>query len=241
MKILVTGDWHLDASTAGFDRFDDICNAIDYTVETAVRERCGLYLFLGDLCDPDANRAPRCVAKAIGVDARLRSTGMEARWLTGNHDVIEDGSATSTLTPLAAAGGMVISEPMTATIRGVQFVWLPFTPRIKHYDTAEFIRSVNAGPGAVVMAGHLNVAGLDFGSETSDMPRGRDMWLPIGDAQAKWDTRVLMLNGHYHRGVIDTRPMYGGGLFVPGSLERLTFGEESNEPGFLIVEVPDAT
>ena len=242
MRILVTSDWHLDASTAGYDRFNDVCEAIDLTVTRAIHEHVDMYLFLGDLCDPDANRAPRCVAKAIQVDSQLKGVGIRTRWLTGNHDVIEDGSGTSTLTPLKAAGAAVIDEPMTANIDGVSFIWLPFTPRCKHYDSAAFVRSafVQSGEtGLVIMAGHLSVAGIDFGSETKDMPRGRDMWLPIGDAAERWGDRVLMLNGHYHVGQSDSRPMYGGGLHIPGSLQRLTFGEEHNRPAFLIVEVPN--
>lgn len=250
MKILVTSDWHLDASTGGYERFDDLCAAVDRTVDLAIVERCDLYLFLGDLCDPDANRAPRCVAKAIGIERRLRDAGIKSRWLTGNHDVIEDGSGTSTLTPLAAAGAVVFDEPAVSIIGGVRFVWLPFVPRARNYDAAEFVRNIDLNtecegnglsvPLPVVMAGHLTVPGLEPGGETKDMPRGRDLWYPIGEAAHLWGPDVLMLNGHYHRAVLDDRGIYGGGLAVPGSLERLTFGEEDNTPGVLIVEVADA-
>lgn len=232
MKVLVTADWHLDANTAGYDRFADVAKSIDAMVDAAIRSKVDLFLFLGDLCDPDASRAPRCVAKAINAWRQLQQAGIASRWLVGNHDVIEDGSGTSTLTPLRAAGADVIEEPMTGTIGGVQFVWLPYVPRVRNYDAAEFVASVNLAPDLpVVVAGHLTVPVLDPGSETHDMPRGRDLVFPVEQVVAKWP-KAMLLNGHYHTACWMIGQQVGGGLCVPGSLERLTFGEQGNVPGY---------
>jgi DNA repair exonuclease SbcCD nuclease subunit len=246
MRILVTSDWHLDASTAGYERFDDISAAADRTVELAISQGCDMYMFLGDLCDPSANRAPRCIAKAIEIERRLQRANIVSIWLTGNHDVIEDGSGTSTLTPLAAAGAIVHDTPFVADSGSSRFVFLPFVPRVRDYDAAEFVRSVgnldrDEKNLTVVLAGHLMIPELAPGSETIDMPRGRDMRFPVNEAAQLWGDKVLMLNGHYHRRVVEGRGVYGGGLIIPGSLERLTFGEEDNTPGVVIVEVNDAS
>ena len=48
---------------------------------------------------------------------------------------------------------------------------------------------------------------------------------------AFWSDRVTMLNGHYHR------MQEAGGVRIPGSLVRLRFDEEHNDPGFLVLEV----
>lgn len=249
MKIVVTSDWHLDASTAGFDRFGDVSAAAEEVVKAAVAERADLFAFLGDLCDPDANRAPRCVAFAIDVAQRLRNRGIRSRWLAGNHDVIEDGSGTSTLAPLAAAAGAVgisditggpppapwvavVDRPGVEMIDGVAFVWLPFVPRCASYEAPEFVRGVEIGDEVPVVVGsHLSVAGIDPGSETHDMPRGRDLWLPREVIRERWGSRAFVLNGHYHAAHVEA------GLLIPGSLARLTFGEEGHTPGFAIVEV----
>lgn len=244
--MLVTSDWHLDATTSGVDRFDDVAEAVDETVKAAVEGEVNLYVFLGDLCDPDANRAPRCVGKAIEVARALLEEGIPSRWLVGNHDVIEDGSGTSTLTPLNAAldnekAGddamvRVISRPCGETLSDVTFIWLPYVPRCASYDAGAvvrdmtFVRGIAEERRRVVVAGHLSIHGQVPGSETTDMPRGRDLWLPTDAIEQRWPHAVVM-NGHYHRS--QQSP-----VIIPGSLARLTFGEESHTPGFMIVEVP---
>jgi DNA repair exonuclease SbcCD nuclease subunit len=130
VKILATSDWHLDATTAGFDRFDDVSEAIEEAISVAVAERVDLFVFLGDLCDPDANRAPRCVAKAIDVAQRLRNKMIPSRWLVGNLDVIEDGSGTSTLAPLAAAASAV------GSVNGPEWVRVVSSPGVEEIGGA---------------------------------------------------------------------------------------------------------
>lgn len=101
MKILVTGDWHLDARTAGFDRFEDLRAAVDWTVELASREHVDLYVMLGDLCDPDTTRSHRAVGIACETAAKLADLGIAQAWIAGNHDVIEDGTGSTTMAALA--------------------------------------------------------------------------------------------------------------------------------------------
>jgi len=235
MKILVTSDWHLDASTAGVARFNDVEASIDWTVKVAIANKVDLYVFLGDLCDPDANRSPACVSKAIRTAHALQREGIASRWLVGNHDVIEDGSGTSTMEPLGAAGLPLRNKPSSEVICGVMFVWLPFTPRTSTYDPAEFVRSIPGAPNYrhYVVAGHLNVPGVVPGSETHDMPRGRDVWFPVEAVKEHLKDRALMLNGHYHRVDPD------GLVAIPGSLERMTFGEESHLPCCLMIDIED--
>jgi len=43
---------------------------------------------------------------------------------------------------------------------------------------------------------------------------------------------LLVVSGHYHR-----RQTTEDGIQVVGSLARLTFGEESNTPQFLVIEL----
>ena len=238
MKIVVTSDWHLDAVTAGVERFADVDESANRVVKRAIEQGADLFLFLGDLCDPDAARAPRCVARAIAYATELAAHGIPSRWIVGNHDVIEDGSATSTLTPLAAVGESrsdslirVVSKAEREVIGGVQFLWLPFPARGLSYDPAAFVEQTDVEAGPVVVGGHLTVPGIDPGSETHDMPRGRDVNFPVDEVRARFGSKALMLNGHYHRWRTDT-----DFVVVPGSLERLTFGEEAHTPGWLNIE-----
>jgi DNA repair exonuclease SbcCD nuclease subunit len=248
MKILATGDWHLDAHTAGVPRFDDVKRAIEQTVQAAAAEQVDLYLFMGDLSDPDRGRAFAAAGYACEIATRLLlGWGIASVWLTGNHDVVEDGSGASTLSPLAGVarswsvvrGGedlVVADGPLVLPCflgRQVDVIALPFTPFCRSYDPAVFLREaafVCRSP-RVLIAGHLNLEGITPGSETLDMPRGRDVFFPIEEALATFGDRAILLNGHYHE-----RQVYRG-VQVVGSLERLGFGELRNEPGYLLVEV----
>lgn len=140
MKILVTGDWHLDARTAGFDRFEDLRSAVDWTVAFAAAAGVDLYVNLGDLCDPDTTRSHRAVGLACETAAALARHGIAQVWLAGNHDVIEDGTGSTTLAPLAGwarvHGGhplfVVGEEPLylpEVLGKRIDLLLLPFTDR----------------------------------------------------------------------------------------------------------------
>lgn len=245
MKILVTSDWHLDASTAGMPRFDDVRDAVETIIWEARNAKVDLFVFAGDLTDPDSVRSHRSVAYAVDVALGLAQVGISSRWLVGNHDVIEDGSGDHTLMALRDLD----SHVRDATIRlfdrpscellttdvddnsNVLIVALPFTPRSHPYDPATYVSTVDVEPGpSVVVIGHLNVEGIGPGSETTDMPRGRDVFFPVEAVQKRWPN-ALMINGHIHK------PQRFNGVYIPGSPCRFTFGEQHNSPGYLICEV----
>lgn len=231
MTILFTGDWHLDAVTSGVERYDDLRRSLDWIADVVHQNEVRHLVFLGDLCDPDANRAPRCVSTAISFAERMHRDNVSTWWLTGNHDVIEDGSGTSTLSPLGAAGFPLVSHPNVEVVDGIAFIFLPFVPRAKAYDPEEYILSANVPvTGPVIIAGHLSSHDIEPGSETTEMGRGRDQWIPMDAIKSRFGNRALVVNGHYHQ-------WQGEGLLLPGSLERLTFGEEANEPSVALVDV----
>jgi len=251
MRILGTSDWHLDAFTAGLARFDDVARSARGTVELAKRECCDGYVFLGDLADPGP-RAHRASALAIELASDLARAGIWSRWLVGNHDVVEDGSGSSTLSPLAAVPGEirdvdhlqrpidVWSDPTLEWLSDdVLAVALPHPARGRGYVPEEVVREEFGrrvgfeGARVVLIFGHLTVPGIERGSEVLDMPRGREVRYPIEAIRERWGDRALMLNGHYHR----SYRRADGPVIVPGSLERLTKGEARNEPGCLILEV----
>ncbi len=240
MKIVVSSDWHGDHVTHGIPRFAEVAQAVHHTVDRTIEEGAGLYLFLGDLCDPDAGSCTWRVAHlAIEAAARLSARGINSIWLSGNHDVIEDGTASTTLQPLKALaalhasgkGGVYVADHACVIQVGVNVVCLPFTASSHAYDPEEWLAraTANLDREKTIVIGHLNVPGIIPGEETTEFPRGREVIYPV-ELATKRAKHVLC--GHYHR-----QQRTKEGVWIPGSLARLTFCEEGNAPGFLILDV----
>ena len=236
-KIVVTSDWHLDAITMGQRRLSDIYSAILHSVSTAINRDVDYYIMLGDLCNPNTVRSYEAIAMAIETAAQLVDNDITPIFITGNHDVIEDGSGNHTLLPIRAAGYTVFDHPFVGPMitenSKINMVVLPFTPSSHGYDPVVVIQSnleLLSDKLPTLVLGHLNIEGIIQGSETADMPRGRDVFLPIRTIKEQLPSAVV-LNGHYHK-----RQNYNG-VHIPGSLVRLNFGEASNKPGFLYLEI----
>lgn len=233
MKLLVTSDWHPDWVTDGVPRFDDVAMAVEQTVRVAIAQKVDAYFFLGDLCDPDSGSSVfRCVQLALSVALRLQEKDILSFWLAGNHDVIEDGSGDTTLTPFRSIIGKrvyLLEQPRRIEPAGSPtIVGLPYTASSHPYDAGAVAgRLVNAGENAIAL-GHLHLPGLIPGEETTDMPRGREVEFPTSLLKQRG---ALMLHGHYHR-----RQVTPDGVLIPGALARLTFGHVEDDPGFLLLE-----
>ena len=246
MKILHCSDAHADWRTSGVDRYADVADAMLQTLSAALDEKVALYLFTGDLTDPDDGpRALRALSIAIMVAHKLDEAGIASWWLAGNHDVIEDGAGRSTLSPLAELGGLVrvFDAPARAMLPGrprvgrgapAHAILLPYPSASKPYEPMAYVADARKalGPSSqVLVATHLQVAGATPGDETTEMARGRDVFFPFASCDPGW----LLVGGHYHEG--QTFERAGRKLHVPGSLVRLNHGEEKNRPRYLIWEI----
>jgi DNA repair exonuclease SbcCD nuclease subunit len=244
MDVVVTTDWHGDASTAGFARFDDVEAAVGRSVEHAVEIKAGLYLFMGDLItnDPSLDLMIRCAALAQNTAARLSTWNIPSVWMPGNHDVFEDGRGTTVVDVLNHCLGVayVMKEPGTFCLEGNKLALvLPYAPPSHAYDPASFVEETAAKLEAqgrnlddvVLVAGHLMIEGIGKGSESEDMARGGDIWFPNAQVK-KLFPRAVRTNGHYHR-----RQVFDG-IHIPGSLAGpMTRGEQDNEAGFMVIRV----
>jgi DNA repair exonuclease SbcCD nuclease subunit len=253
IDIVQSSDWHLDHTTRGVARFDDISTVVDetvkYAVDLAVQEgfpREVHYCFTGDLCDPDKNLSVvRAQRKAISVAIYLAKYKIKSHWIPGNHCVIEDGSGSSVLTPMLALAqdehlGRWVHVYDSPSIEDFGTGWkllaLPFTPLSHAYDPTEWCAKVINDPSPLVVMSHLSVDGIVAGEETKEMPRGRSILLPLGMLKAR-SAPTVILQGHYHDRHVTPEGLAGKDVIIPGSLARLTFGEEDNEPGFLHLEL----
>jgi DNA repair exonuclease SbcCD nuclease subunit len=236
IRILHTGDWHLDKSTAGVARFDDVARAAQQTVDHAIREKVDLYCFTGDLADPDSGPVVlRCAELAIDLAVQLSDAGIPSWWIAGNHDVCEDGTGTTTLSPLRKLRSevRVVERPIVCRGAAMTSILLPYPSMADAYDPIEFVAEADVAEGLpVFVAGHLTqLEGVVPGEETNEMPRGRGIPWPVVTCDPSW----LIAGGHWHdRQVVKVA---GRQFHVCGSLARLTFGEERNEPSFNIYEL----
>ncbi len=107
MKLLITGDLHLDAVTAGNPRLHEVREAFGQVIARVRKERIDAVLFLGDLCNPDrGSRSLRAVTAGIEMFRTLvQQTGCAVVMVAGNHDVVQDGSGLTSLSPIRVAHG----------------------------------------------------------------------------------------------------------------------------------------
>jgi DNA repair exonuclease SbcCD nuclease subunit len=241
VRIVACSDAHTDARTAGRERFDEVVRNFDEVVRFAIeaKPRVNLFVFLGDLVDPDDGRdVLRAASFAISRAMKLACYGVESLWIAGNHDVCQDGE-TTVLDPLGEASlgfhqhiFVAAREAFSIGREEVEILALPYSPR--PYDAEEVLMSAAAeakdSDKPLLVFGHLMLPGMHLGSESAELARGKDRSFPLETAR-KVKPR-LMVNGHYHEGQI-TRD----GIHIPGSLCRLTFGEERNEPGYLVFDI----
>lgn len=238
MKLLLTSDWHLDAVTAGVARERELVGAVNETLQAAEQAHVDAYVFEGDLTDPDTPGSHAAVGHAVGAACRLHGAGIPSRWMTGNHCVIENGQLHHVLLAikhLSCVDALVIDQPQREVLKQrdgdqkLDVAYLPFTPRSHSYDPVTWVEaSVDAKVRAVF--GHLNIEGITPGSETTEMARGRDVFYPT-EALKRLAPEAWLSNGHYHR------EQTHDGIYIPGALARLSFGEEGYElPGFAVVE-----
>lgn len=242
MLLVAVADTHGDKSTIGVPRAADVEEAISRAVKHAIEIKADAFFHLGDLTDPDSGGA---TFKAIEFMQKkliqLSEHGIPSFIVCGNHDILEEGSGATVLTPMKAlkwkSGGAAIyaiEDPVVITMQRIAFMFLPYTPIARSYDPARFARD-NWPEGKVIVAGHLMLPGIIPGEETTEMPRGRDIVFPY-----KETTRaVLRMNGHIHKGQ-EFDPKDGGPpIVIPGAPCVFTIGEADNRPGFVVIEVDD--
>lgn len=236
MRSVFSSDWHGDVITQGVDRYEEVEEGVMESVQYAKDVKADAYFFGGDLCDPHTARAHRSVMLAHRVAYELHQAGISSYWLVGNHDVIEDGSGGCTLMSLSWSNATVMSLPTLFRSGGtpataLNVIALPFTPSSHSYDPVEFIEGLEIdNDDPVLVLGHLNLKGICAGSETLDMPRGREVFWPIQALKEKFP-KAILVGGHYHE-----RQEYDG-VRIIGSTARLTYGEGHHKVGYLELEI----
>lgn len=249
----------LDPTSGLNTRVQDFLRALDAVVDRAIAENVDAVLFAGDAYktkDPNVTYQ-REFARRL---ARLIRAEIPTVLLTGNHDIPNAlGRATSLdiYDALALDQVRVITRPEHFTLPTkagpLQIVGLPWLHRSRfldgkdvraksadeiEQDLANSVEGWLAGKAKVldpatpaVALVHASVQGARFGSERN-LLMGRDLVLTPSALDRPEFAYVALGHIHRHQRLGAIRP-----VVYAGSLERIDFGEEGEEKGFLLVEV----
>jgi len=267
VRLLHFADLHLGAESYGrFDpetglssRLGDFLSSLDKVVKYALDNQVHLVLFAGDAyrtCDPSPTHQREFASRM----ARLAHAGIPTVLLTGNHDVAPShgrANAVEIFRTLSVANIYVVSTPRVFTVETkggpIQIVGMPWlgrsalTSRDEHKNkTIEEIRELilekanNIVLGQVqeldpalpvVFLAHGSVFGAAYSSERKTM-LGQDVVLPASLCTNPAFDYVALGHIHKHQ-VLHSSPL----VVYAGSLERIDFGEEKEEKGFVVAEV----
>ena len=252
----------LDPETGVSGRVKDFLKCLDFLVETALAEEVDLVLFAGDAYrtrDPSPTYQ-REFARRI---RRLAEAGIQVFLLVGNHDMPgATGRAHSVdifqtlAVPNVTVGdrpGLHRLETRRGPVQIVAIPWLTYNRILLREEFrglnveeihAEVVRRVEAfltGEEGVlrrldrevpaVLAFHGSVLGATYGSERSVL-LGQDIVLPPSLVRQPGLDYVALGHIHKHQVLWEDPP-----VVYAGSLERVDFGEEKEEKGFILAEV----
>ncbi len=267
IRILHLADIHLGTELYGklnpatglSTRVGDFLASLDQIVENALAEHVDVVLLCGDVYrtrDPNPTYQREFATRVH----RLASAGVPVFLLVGNHDLpLATGRASSVdiFTALAVPNVHVARRPdlhLIQTPSGpLQVAALPWVLRSALFLKDEYrnrtLEEINQATAdkierivrdladrlepalPAVLAAHTSVIGAVYGSEQSVM-LGQDIALQKSViANPAFDYVAL---GHVHKHqVLATKPL----TVYAGSIERLDFGEEHEDKGYVLAEV----
>ncbi|MEI7553754.1 exonuclease SbcCD subunit D [Candidatus Chlorohelix sp.] len=252
----------VDPQTGYPTRLLDFMYAFDRAIETAMEMGVDAVLFAGDAYksrDPNPT-VQREFAQRI---QRLASNGIPVYLLTGNHDlpsISNRAHAIEIFQTLHVPNVYVAREIGLTLIKTksgpLQVVALPWVTRAGLIAKEEYrgkameelnelmtVRITNALNAFItkldpqipaVLAAHATIAGSVFGLERSIM-LGQDLVIQKSMLSASRFDYVAV--GHIHKH--QHYEVDGVSIVYPGSIERIDFGEEKEDKGFVIVDIND--
>ena len=269
MRLLHFSDLHIgmenygrvDPATGLSTRLADFLATLDQVVDYALANAVDLVVFSGDAYktrDPSPTHQ-REFAKRL---RRLTDAGLPVFLLVGNHDLPNaTGRAHSVeiFDTLGVPGVHVARTPGTTRIEtrngAVQIVALPWVIRGSLLAKEDYknlpldkldeniieriasivdaqVELLNPAIPAVLCA-HGSIEGSTYGSERSIM-LGQDIIIPKSIINNPAFSYVALGHIHKHQVVNESPP-----AVYAGSLERIDFGEEHDEKGFVLVDIDD--
>ena len=240
----------------------DFLKALDTIIDTAIEEKVDLVIFAGDAYR-DRTPAPTYQREWGKRIMRLSGAGTQTLLVVGNHDVSPASGRAHTMQEyetLQVPNVHVISKPCLLgpdDLNGlpVQVIGIPWLNRsglaAALIDAEEkpdnlndelesslsaliedFIEHLDPSLPAI-LASHVTVQGATYGAERSVM-LGRDFMLPGSLVRNPHLDYVAL--GHIHK-FQNLNPEGHPPVIYPGSIERVDFGEVSDEKAFVLADL----
>ena len=246
-----TADIHLGktyrTSSNEAERYEDFFRTLGGIVSDAIAEQVDFLLIGGDLFHT-GQILPRTFARTIETLQPLKDAGIPCIAVEGNHDWIHRRDSISWMEALSQMGYIRLLRPSRSDDGGYRFD--PFDPE--------------TGAGGHIEIKGLNIYGLGYIGTQAGNHVARiceavttennlllfhvGVWtyspVEIGNMQPdealplaeRFDYVAL---GHGHKPYIISTPEGRNYAFNPGAPERVNFGEEKYDKGYLLVRVED--
>ncbi len=249
MKLLHFADIHigmenyakLDPQTGLSTRLSDFFKTFDFIVDTAIAEKVDAVVFAGDAYktrDPNPTQQ-RGFGERI---KRLAKADIPTVLVIGNHDTPNAEGRANTLdiySALEIDNVWVSRQPeylQIPTKSGVlQIVTLPWLHKNDYKTVGEKLNllyeKITPDSPAVFLS-HCEVVGAEYGSEKG-MAIQNDVTIPLSLIQDRRLSYVALGHIHKHQ-VLSKDPL----VVYAGSSQRIDFGEEKEEKGIILVDIP---
>jgi DNA repair protein SbcD/Mre11 len=242
-------------------RLEDFVNSLKICIDRAIAEPVDLVLFGGDAF-PDATPPPYVHEAFASQFRRLADAKIPAILLVGNHDQHSQGSGGASLSiyrtlvvPGFIVGDTIATHRLDTQNGAVQVITLPWLnrstlltrPETEGLALAEVnemliqklqpvleaeIRRLDPDLPTVLLA-HIMADRATLGAEKF-LAVGKGFTIPMSMLiRAEFDYVAL---GHVHKHQ-NLNPSNDPPVIYPGSIERVDFGEEKEDKGYIFLEV----
>lgn len=250
MKILHTGDLHigmtnyskLDPETGLESRLLDFFQTFDFIIKTAISEKVDAFIFAGDAYktrDPSPTQQ-RGFGERI---KKIAKAGIPVIMVVGNHDTPNAEGRANTLdiySALEIDNVWVSRQPeflniptKSGNLQVLTAPWLHKSDFKSLGDKLPAMYSKINPDEPAILAGHLEVEGASFGSEKG-LAITNDVTVPLSLLTERKLSYVALGHIHKHQ-ELSKNPA----IIYAGSPERIDFGEEKEEKGFILLEIPN--
>jgi DNA repair protein SbcD/Mre11 len=242
-------------------RLEDFVNSLKICIDRAIAEPVDLVLFGGDAF-PDATPPPYVHEAFASQFRRLADAKIPAILLVGNHDQHSQGNGGASLSiyrtlvvPGFIVGDTIATHQIDTANGAVQVITLPWLNRSTLLTRPETeglalsevnemliqklqpvleaeIRRLDPNLPTVLLA-HLMADRASLGAEKF-LAVGKGFTIPMSMLIREEFDYVALGHVHKHQNL---NPSNDPPVIYPGSIERVDFGEEKEDKGYIFVEV----